>query len=83
MVVAVYLEAEDWEDMKRLKKVARSDYVASAVRHFRMQYNRPTFLIRWAAGEHHGHQVLQLRVVPSEIQAGPGGHTAGPRTVPG
>ena len=46
VVVAVYLEAEDWEDMKRLKKVARSNYVASAVSHFRMQYNRPTFLIR-------------------------------------
>ena len=62
VIVAIYLEAEDFEAMKKVTKppidivkvyfftkvgrVVRSQYIVNAIKHFNELYHRPTFLIR-------------------------------------
>lgn len=46
VVIGIYLEAEDFEYMKKLKKKDNSMYVIDAIKHFRGKYNKPIFLIR-------------------------------------
>ena len=57
VVVGIYLEvrpleyrgvfqAEDFEYMKKIRKILKSDYVLHAIQHFRAEYTSPIFLIR-------------------------------------
>jgi len=46
VIVAIYLEAEDFEAMKKVGRVVRSQYIVNAIKHFNELYHRPTFLIR-------------------------------------
>ena len=62
VIVAIYLEAEDFEAMKKVTKppidivkvyfftkvgrVVRSQYIVNAIKHFNELYQSPTFLIR-------------------------------------
>ena len=46
VVIGIYLEAEDFEYMKKLKRKENSLYVIDAIKHFRLKYKRPIFLIR-------------------------------------
>jgi hypothetical protein len=46
VVVSIYLEAEDFEYMKKMKKTTKSYFVIHAIQHFQGQYRRPIFLIR-------------------------------------
>ena len=46
IVIGIYLEAEDFEYMKKLKKKTSSLYVVDAIKHFRERYHKPIFLIR-------------------------------------
>ena len=46
VVVGIYLEAEDFELLKKMRRQTSSNYVVNAIEHFRNVYNNPIFLIR-------------------------------------
>ena len=47
VVIGIYLEAEDFEFLKKMKRQTSSAYVSNAIEHFRGIYNNPLFLIRY------------------------------------